>query len=118
LGAIFEAPVRHIVLHDGNPPLRSDDGPSTKVEADDHTAAHQGAFIFLHSHLNEGELECGAMAQAARLFLVSHKIWVSFVLYSLPTMVTAQMMRAKSYSMSPWHTKSMIKPRSRISGFL
>jgi hypothetical protein len=30
-------------------------------------------FIFLHSRLNEGELERGAMAQAARLFLVSHK---------------------------------------------
>jgi hypothetical protein len=38
--------------------------------------------------------------------------------YSLPTMVTAQMMRAKSYNMSPLHTKSMIKPRSTISGFL
>jgi hypothetical protein len=37
------------------------------------TASCQGAFIFLHSCLNEGELERGAMAQAARLFLVSHK---------------------------------------------
>jgi hypothetical protein len=37
------------------------------------TAARQGAFIFLHSRLNEGELERGAMAQSARLFLVSHK---------------------------------------------
>ena len=42
------------------------------------TAACQGAFIFLHSRLNEGELERGAMAQAARLFLVSHKAMALF----------------------------------------
>jgi hypothetical protein len=42
------------------------------------TAACQGAFIFLHSCLNEGELERSAMAQAARLFLVSHKAMALF----------------------------------------
>ena len=42
------------------------------------TAACQDAFIFLHSCLNEGELEHGAMAQAARLFSVSHKAMALF----------------------------------------
>jgi hypothetical protein len=42
------------------------------------TAACQGAFIFLHSLLNEGELERGAMAQAERLFGVSHKAVAPF----------------------------------------
>jgi hypothetical protein len=42
------------------------------------TAACQDAFIFLHSRLNEGELEHGAMAQAARLFSVSHKAMALF----------------------------------------
>ena len=38
--AFFEAPpVRNIVLHKVNPPLRSDNGPSTKVEADDHSCS-------------------------------------------------------------------------------
>ena len=42
------------------------------------TAARWGAFFFLRSCLNEGELERGAMAQAVRLFLVSHKAMAIF----------------------------------------
>ena len=42
------------------------------------TASCQGAFIFLHSRLNEGELERGAMAQAARLFSISHEAMALF----------------------------------------
>jgi hypothetical protein len=42
------------------------------------TASRQGAFIYLHGRLKEGELERGAMAEAARLFSVTHKAMALF----------------------------------------
>ena len=42
------------------------------------TASRQGAFIYLHGRLREGELERGAMAEAARLFSVTHKAMALF----------------------------------------
>ena len=42
------------------------------------TATRQGAFIYLHGRCKEGELERGAMAEAARLFSVTHKAMALF----------------------------------------
>jgi hypothetical protein len=58
----FDTPVRHIRLHESLYFLIANDG-----------RRRQSAFIYLHGRCKEGELERGAMAEAARLFSVTHK---------------------------------------------
>jgi hypothetical protein len=42
------------------------------------TASRQAAFMYLHGRCNEGELERAALAEAARLFSVSHRAMALF----------------------------------------